>query len=108
MFVSFCAHAEDEIEVECPVRKEGIVWSLACFETVGQTRQVRHEFRDHLMVNEMGFETILVAEPLELVAVDRDGVVVLPGIAHGGDFDYPTAANGIGRFNSDGKCGYFR
>jgi hypothetical protein len=107
MLVSFGIRAEDSA-AECPIEKEGVGWSRACFESIGQTRQVKPEFRDRIVVNEKGFETILVAEPLELVAVDREGVVILPGIAHTGDFDYPTAESGIGRFNSAGKCGYFQ
>lgn len=107
MFAAWSAHAA-EAEAECPAQKEGVAWSRDCFDTVGQTRQVKPEFRDRITVNAKGFETILVAEPLELVAVDREGRVVLPGIAHTGDFDYPTAERGVGRFSSGGKCGYFQ
>ena len=108
MLASFCAHAANKTEEDCPAKKEGIAWSRTCFETVGETRQVKAEYRDRIALKASGFETILVAEPIELVAVDRDGIVVVPGIAHTGDFDYPTADRGVGRFYSGDKCGYFQ
>jgi hypothetical protein len=61
--------------------------------------------------------TILIGEPRELVAVDRRGKIVIPDIRHTGDFDYPNAHLGIGRFSAVEKdasgnlaeqCGYFQ
>ncbi|HEY0588541.1 MAG TPA: WG repeat-containing protein [Pseudoduganella sp.] len=108
IFVASIAYAASDAEAECPVDKVGSPWSRACFESVGDVLQVKPEYRHRVMPNASGFETILVAEPLELFAVNREGVVVVPGIAHTGDFDYPRAERGVGRFYSGGKCGYFQ
>lgn len=52
----------------------------------------------------------------ELVAVNAAGKVVIPGIRHTGDFDYPTAPEHLGRYDAPAsdrwdrgkrQCGYF-
>ena len=108
MLASFCANAAVGVEDKCPVQKKAARWSQSCFETAGEVRRVKAEYKKRIVPNKFGFETIALSEPLELVAVNREGVVVIPGIAHAGDFDYPTAERGIGRFYSGGKCGYFQ
>jgi hypothetical protein len=89
-------------------------WSADCFETRKNVRQVKAGFIKNLRVNQHGMTTILIAAPRELVAVDRKGKLVIPGIRHTGDFDYPHAHHGIGRFYSSSApdkkqvhCGYF-
>ncbi|KRC03749.1 MULTISPECIES: hypothetical protein [unclassified Duganella] len=108
LLASFCASAAVEVEDKCPLLKKGTRWSQSCFETKGEVRQVKAEYRNRIVPNKFGFETIGLSESLELVAVNREGVVVVPGIVHAGDFDYPTAEHGVGRFRSGNKCGYFQ
>lgn len=101
----------------CPITTTNREWSAHCFEGEGDTRRVKAQFIKRLRVNHDGMATVLIAEPRELVAVNREGKVVIPGIRHSGDFDYPNAQLGIGRFyansrNPYGKpvqrCGYFQ
>jgi hypothetical protein len=100
----------------CPPTNLNVEWSAKCFERKDDSRQVRRDFIKNLRVNRFGVTTILIVEPRELVAVDRSGRVVIPGIRHTGDFDYPNAHLGIGRFYSSKKnrdekrthCGYFK
>jgi hypothetical protein len=89
-------------EDKCPILKSGARWSQSCFETRGELRQVKAEYRNRIVPNRLGFQTIALLESLELVAVNREGIV------HTGDFDYPTAERGVGRFKSGDKCGYFQ
>jgi len=91
-------------EGPCPAGDE---WAAGCFENSGAMRQVKPQYRNRLAAKKSGITVITIAEPREVVAVDRQGVVVIPGIFHTGDFDYPTAAQGVGRFRLVGKCGYF-
>ncbi len=90
----------------CPAGGED--WSAACFTGQGEQRRVRPRYLDRLAWNAHGMATILAAQPRELLAVDRKGRIAVPGIRHTGDFDYPDAEGGIGRFRAaDGRCGYF-
>lgn len=98
----------------CPPRQDA-EWSAQCFERAGESRRVKAEFIKNLRTDRSGLATILIAEPRELVAVNHEGKVILPGIRHTGDFDYPNAESGIGRFytadSSKGapqRCGYFQ
>ncbi len=96
----------------CPAAKKGGDWSAACLAGEGSERHVKPKYLKRLAWNKHGMATIVVAEPRELLAVDRSGKVVIPNIRHTGDFDYPDAERGIGRFTvSDAqgkpKCGYF-
>ncbi|WP_374584682.1 hypothetical protein [Pseudoduganella sp.] len=90
-----------------PCPKDGD-WSATCLETVGKVRQVKRQYLHRLALDKSGFAVIVIEAPREVVAVNRRGVVVVPGIAHTGDFDYPYAEQGVGRFSVGGKCGYFR
>lgn len=101
----------------CPSTSKKEEWSVDCFEGVGELRRVKDAFLDRLSLNEHGKAVILIGDPRELLAVDRYGKVVVPNIRHAGDFDYPEAFHGIGRFSmvrvgADGgrieKCGYFK
>lgn len=98
----------------CPSTDLNMEWSAQCFEGRGDSRQIKQEYIKNLKLNRYGMTTILIAAPRELVAVDRLGKVVIPGIRHAGDFDYPKARFGIGRFYSSDdaggqqtRCGYF-
>lgn len=101
----------------CPPTKTDAEWSAQCFEEKGKIRRVKPAFINKLSVNQYGMTTILIGEPRELVAVDRRGRIVIPNIRHTGDFDYPNAHLGIGRFsvvkmdasgNPAEQCGYFQ
>lgn len=94
-----------------------VEWTAQCFESKGGERHVKQALIGRLKFNKEGFTTIMIAEPRELVAVDRRGKVIVAGIRHGGDFDYPSAENGIGRFYAEvrdaagqpkERCGYFK
>src|SRR5450830_444276 len=90
----------------CPAGGED--WATSCFTGHGDARRVKPRYLDRLVWNAHGMATILVSEPRELLAVDRKGRVVVPNIRHTGDFDYPDAEGGIGRFQAaNGRCGYF-
>lgn len=99
----------------CPPTNKSNEWSAQCFEGQGEARRVKPEFVKRIKPNRYGVATIVV-EPLELVAVDRTGKILVAGIWNTGDFDYPNAYKGIGRFYPNGstwerkpdqKCGYF-
>lgn len=89
----------------CP---QGGDWAASCLQTSGKVRQVKRQYLDRLELNKSGMAVIVIDAPRELLAVNRRGIVVVPGIAHTGDFDYPDAEQGVGRFTAQGKCGYFR
>jgi hypothetical protein len=101
----------------CPATQMNTEWSAQCFEGKGDARRVKPAFIKNLRLNQYGMTTILITKPRELVAVNSNGKVVIPGIRHTGDFDYPNAHLGIGRFYPDSrtpsgkpaqKCGYFQ
>jgi hypothetical protein len=101
----------------CPPTKTGAEWSVECFEGKEDARRVKAQYLDRIRFNAHGIATILIGIPRELLAVDRKGNVVVPDIRHAGDFDYPSAYRGIGRFsviktdaagNRTEKCGYFK
>ncbi|MES2319383.1 MAG: WG repeat-containing protein [Pseudomonadota bacterium] len=86
-------------------------WSAQCFEESGGVRRIKSQHLKRIVVDKSGHAVIVIDQPRELVAVDRKGVVVVPGIFHTGDFDYPDAEKNLGRFstkvNNASKCGYF-
>lgn len=92
----------------CPSTQSNEHWSAECFEAIGGKRRVKPQYRKNIVPNKFGKAVIIVGGPFEVLAVDRQGVVVVPGIYVSGDFDFPKAEAGIGRFYSGGKCGYFR
>ena len=102
------AHASEP----CPDTRLNKEWSAACFETNASQRQVKQAYRHNLHFNRRGFATIRIQDPIELVAVNSQAVVAIPGIYFWGDFDFPNAHGGISRFRvrsggENGKCGYF-
>ncbi|QBE64946.1 hypothetical protein [Pseudoduganella lutea] len=102
------AHAFDQ----CPRAGHDSEWSARCFEGEGKDRRIKPEYLDRVTWNRHGMATILVETPRELLAVNRQGQVVVPNIRHSGDFDFPNGNNDRGRFEIDDgtgamKCGYF-
>lgn len=100
----------------CPAPGKNGEWSSACFEGKGPARQLKPKYISRIIPNKAGFATIMIDRPRELVAVDQKGVVKIPNIVHSGDFDFPSAENGLGRFlitlgngpaKVVSKCGYF-
>jgi hypothetical protein len=99
-----CCAAHAAAADSCPRTDLNAEWSERCFQTTGATRQVKSRFVDRLRAAPT---TILIAETLELAAVDGRGRVIVPNIAHTGDFDMPNP-DGIERFSSaERRCGYF-
>lgn len=106
LFSVFCTGIAAGAE-SCPAGGE--FWSSRCFDVVGDMRQVKPRYLNRLAWNRHGFAVVLLDRTFELLAVDRRGVVVVPNIRHTGDFDYPDAQAGVGRYGTpDGKCGYFQ
>ena len=77
---------------------------------------MKSERTKKIIANKAGYATIMIGTPHELVAVDRNGAVWIPNIFHTGDFDFPNANKGLGRFQiiadagkgaTISKCGYF-
>lgn len=73
-------------------------WSVRCFEHKGDALRVKPRYVGKLRVNRAGVTLIHVSETLALLAVGRDGAIVIPNIRHAGDFDLPNP-DGIGRFD---------
>lgn len=91
----------------CP--KGGGGWAAACFTEQAGVRYVKRQYLGRLKWNRQGYALVSRADAFDLMAVNRQGKVVVPGIYHTGDFDYPDAEAGVGRFGTpDGKCGYFQ
>lgn len=108
------AAAADE---PCPPAGAQDPWTAACFEEKDDVRRVKPAFMDRVRVDRHGVATLFIEDRFELVAVDRRGNVIVPNIRHTGDFDYPAAHLGIGRYSIVGKdaagkrveqCGYFQ
>jgi len=100
----------------CPATGPNVEWAASCFEADDTGRRVKQQYVGRLRLDNRGHTTIVIGQPRELVAVNRQGKVVVPGIFHTGDFDFKDAQGGIGRFqvtqNTLGskavpKCGYF-
>lgn len=102
LLVGACDAAEP-----CPPAERQEAWAASCFGHTAQGRQVKPAYRGRIAPDRSGHFLILIDEPSELVAVDRLGMVVVPGIAHAGDFDYRPGRIGLVRYRSGGKCGYF-
>ena len=109
--------AKDRAVDICPSTKIGGEWSAQCFTQEAGKRTVKRQYRKRIDANAYGMAVITIAEPREMVAVNRFGIVVIPNIRHAGDFDYPSAEHGVGRFsvsvggergNATSKCGYFQ
>jgi hypothetical protein len=105
----------------CPPTDTEKEWSVKCFEGEDNSRRVKGEYINKINANAYGMTKISILDsrglPREVVAVDRYGQVVISNILHTGDFDYPSAYRGLGRFTAlkkdvSGKyvekCGYFQ
>lgn len=110
--LSSCAEAS-----LCPPSDKAPDWPGACF-VAGQSgeRQVRPQYVKNIKLNRHGVALIVIERPRELVAVNAAGKVLIPGIRHTGDFDYPDPPEGLGRYDVPAKdrrdggkrhCGYF-
>ncbi len=91
----------------CPGATQQGDWDAACFAGSGAQRHVRPEHLSKLKFDKSGHALIRLADKFELVAVDRRGVVVVPGIVYATDFDYPKPRGHLARFIAGDKCGYF-
>lgn len=100
----------------CPTTGPGVEWAATCFEANPQGRHVKQRYIKRLRPNRGGYTTVMISEPRELVAVDRRGKVVVPGIIHTGDYDFPTTDGSLARFTTGNNvhgaeapsgCGYF-
>lgn len=100
----------------CPADRSDVEWAATCFQNDQSARRVKPPYLNLLKFDRRGYTTVVISEPRELVAVDRNGKVVVPGIMHTGDYDYPHAYAGIARFTKGSQapgvkarpqCGYF-
>ncbi|GAB3384245.1 WG repeat-containing protein [Massilia agri] len=100
----------------CPEKGADGEWAASCFNTDKSGRRLKPQHHKHLRFDSSGHATLVISEPRELVAVNRQGKVVVPGIRHTGDFDFPDAEGGIARFETipttpgskaRPQCGYF-
>lgn len=115
LVLTLCASSAQAFEPCAPTDKHR-EWSSTCFSGTGDARRVKPAFLERIRVNAYGMATILIVDPHELIAVNQNGQVIISNIFHAGDFDYPHAYLGIGRFSvakidGSGKlseyCGYF-
>lgn len=94
----------------CPSRGGEDVWSATCFTERAGVRQLKPQYLRKLAFEKSGKAVIVIDSwPREVAALDRRGRVVVPGIYHTSDFDYPYAPKGVARYaDQSGKCGYFQ
>ncbi|WP_154668264.1 hypothetical protein [Pseudoduganella violaceinigra] len=92
----------------CPAKDGLEAWSPSCFTVKGNVRSLKPQYLRKLKFKKSGKAVLLIEDPREVLALDRRGRVVVPGIYHTGDFDYPSARRGVGRFAENGRCGYFQ
>lgn len=85
-----------------------------CFENFGKGLRVKNKYIKKIAINGFKKGVFFVSDLRELVAVDASGNVILRNIFHAGDYDYPSANLGLGRFavksysdENKLKCGYF-
>lgn len=89
--------------------KGGDAWEPTCFTEHAGQRYVKRQYLGRLKWDRHGHALVSRSDAFDLMAVNRQGKVVVPGIYHAGDFDYPDAERGVGRFATPaGKCGYFQ
>ena len=98
----------------CPPPPNDADWSAQCFESAGTERRVKPRYLRNVRFGKNGVATIRIEQTMELVAVDRRGRVIIPGIYFWGDFDFPSASDNRARFSvatqeaaGARKCGYF-
>lgn len=102
----------------CPVTSKSLQWSSACFDTTITGRQIKKQHRRKIAFDRNGFAVIVIAAPLEMVAVNRHGTIVKLNRSHLSNFDFePTDDGEIARFDykwlyakktKQFKCGYYR
>ena len=104
----WCGTAVAAAAPSCPAGGEG--WSTRCFSLDGESRKVQPRYLKRLRWNRYGIALVSLHDRFELLAVNRQGEVVVPNIRHTGDFDYPDAEGNVGRFGTPDhtKCGYFQ
>lgn len=103
--------------LHCPNADESGYWPAACLEATPTGRRIKPAYVNKLKFDKSGFATLMLDETMELLAVNKRGVVVISNIYFAGDFDFHDAEAGIGRFavkvnDQPGrrslKCGYFQ
>eukprot|EP01034_Spumella_vulgaris_P037147 gene37147-45827_t len=87
----------------CP--GEDDVWADQCFEAAGAGERLKRAYLKKVKFDKSG-HAVLTREPMEMAAIDRQGVIKVPAIYFVGDFDFKDAEAGIGRFGAP-RCGYF-
>ncbi len=101
----------------CPQTGANGIWSADCFENKGTERRIIPKYLNRIEFSANGMAVVVIDRPRETVAIDRRGLIVIPGIHAGGDSDWPGSEEGISRFSMQGeepggrvvsKCGYFR
>jgi len=116
LLAALLLHAPAKAAHPCPETSGNPEWAASCFVADKGGRRLKPQYLKGLQFDSRGFTTLVISEPRELVAVNRQGKVVVPGIRHTGDFDYPDAEGGIARFESPPftpgskvkpRCGYF-
>lgn len=91
-------------------------WTEACFQQNAEERRIKPQYLGRVKFQHNGF-AVLYLESGETLAVNKKGVVVVPGI-NSGNYDYKDAEGGIAVFSFRAKnstndfnefnCGYFR
>lgn len=97
---------------DCPKSE----WTEGCFDHKADGRRIKPQYLNRIKFQRNGFAVIYL-ESTELVAVNRKGEVVVPGIVSG-NYDYRDAEGGIAMFSIPGKnstsdlneytCGFFQ
>lgn len=100
---SLLALAAAQAMADCPGKDD--VWADQCFEPAGDGERLKKAYLKKVKFDKSG-HAVLTREPMELAAIDRQGIIKVPGIYFAGDFDYKDAEDGIGRFGAQ-RCGYF-
>lgn len=116
LFAAMLLNAPATAADACPEKGANAEWAAGCFKTDKGSRRLKPQHLKHLRFDSRGHATLVISEPRELVAVNRQGKVVVPGIRHTGDFDFRDAEGGIARFETSPtapgskarpQCGYF-
>lgn len=87
-------------------------WSDVCFKAKGSATFVKPRHRKHLSYGRDGHASVMTRSS-GLVAINRQGKVVMTHIAFAGDFDFRDAQAGVSRYAAGTdrnklKCGYFQ
>lgn len=110
-YAIFCSVAAAATEIDCPKTE----WIPGCFYESADGRRLKPEHLKRVKFQRNGFAVLTLGDG-ESVAINRKGVVVVPGIVSG-QFHYTEAEGGIAAFyansrknddNRSSKCGYFQ